>query len=472
MQWSRYNHLFRLQEAGGFLYNSLSNTLFELDDSHYALIEIWNENPGNLLMEDTDFTRLLKKKNVLVEPDEEKNLLLAYQYHRLATCFDSRTLSLTLCPTLKCNFRCPYCFEKTQESGASMDQKTIQLVLDFIRRFPDIRNLSVAWYGGEPLLEFDTIKTLTKEIKALGIPYHDASIVTNGFLLTREIAVQLNDLMITSIQITLDGPKEIHDSRRFLSSGTPTFERILENISTLFDSGYSGECNIRVNIDHNNQEDYIHLNTRLTEQFKGKKFKVYPGHILSNQTHPYNHTCTLNNRDWTEFIIDMYHKSGYTPVGDFHPGNNSNSVCTANVHNGYIIGPEGELYKCWEDVGMSSMVIGNIFLDEPITNPVLRAQYAVGTDPFSDQKCISCVVLPICGGGCPNKRLRSRQFGEKGLEYCSSLKFELKTHLALYIQNFQARELCAEIVGIAKPDFPGYRVISPQRRDLQGETGT
>ncbi len=39
MQWSRYNHLLRLQETGGFLYNSLSNTLFELDDTHYSLID-------------------------------------------------------------------------------------------------------------------------------------------------------------------------------------------------------------------------------------------------------------------------------------------------------------------------------------------------------------------------------------------------------------------------------------------------
>lgn len=79
MQWSRYNHLLRLQETGGFLYNSLSNTLFELDDSHYPLIKGWKKNPDNFHPEDTEFPRLLKKK-VLIESDEEKNLLLACRW--------------------------------------------------------------------------------------------------------------------------------------------------------------------------------------------------------------------------------------------------------------------------------------------------------------------------------------------------------------------------------------------------------
>lgn len=472
MQWSRYNHLFRLRGNGGFLYNTLSNTLIELDDCHYSLIRGLKKGHGNLDPEDTEFTRFLTRKKVLVEPDEEKNLLLAHQYQRLATRFDSMSLVLTICPTLSCNFRCPYCFEKIQGAGASMDQKIMAQVIQFIRKFPDIRRLSVAWYGGEPLLAFDTIRMLTREFKALGITYKDASIVTNGYLMTKSIAAQFNDLMIQSIQITIDGPKEIHDSRRFLASGAPTYDRILENISTLFDSGYSGECNIRVNIDQTNKEDYNRIFTGLTEQFRGEKLRVDPGHVTSSLAHSYNPACTLNMRDWTKFIIDMYHTSGYAPLGDFHPVTNLNSVCTAGLHNGYIIGPEGELYKCWEDVGMTSMVIGNIAKDEPVTNPVLRAQYSAGADPFSDSECLACVVLPLCGGGCPNKRLRTKQFGEKGLEYCSSYKEHLKTLLELYIRNFRSRELCAEIVGISSPVSPGYRVISPQRRESQEGAGT
>lgn len=38
MQWSRYNTLFR-SDLGRFCYSSLSNTLLELDEIHYALLE-------------------------------------------------------------------------------------------------------------------------------------------------------------------------------------------------------------------------------------------------------------------------------------------------------------------------------------------------------------------------------------------------------------------------------------------------
>lgn len=36
------------------------------------------------------------------------------------------------------------------------------------------------------------------------------------------------------------------------------------------------------------------------------------------------------------------------------------STCTATSLYGYVIGPKGEIYKCWEDVGIKEKEIGSV----------------------------------------------------------------------------------------------------------------
>lgn len=85
------------------------------------------------------------------------------------------------------------------------------------------------------------------------------------------------------------------------------------------------------------------------------------------------------------------------------------SGCTATFDNAYVIGVEGELYKCWVDVGKKERTVGNIFSKEQNTS--LLSEYMVGTDMFTDNKCLNCTFLPICNGGCGLRRLEYKQSG-------------------------------------------------------------
>lgn len=136
------------------------------------------------------------------------------------------------------------------------------------------------------------------------------------------------------------------------------------------------------------------------------------------------------------------------------------SICSANTRNSYVIGPQGELYKCWEDVGRQEMIIGSIHDDDPITNRELVALYSVGTDPYRDAECLECAVLPICGGGCANRRLRVKHFNEKGLEYCSLYKENLIAYLIEYYEAFLTTEICAQVLNKqTKLSEEGYKII-------------
>ncbi len=442
MEWSRYNRLFRSERFGPFLYNAMSNTLLELDEEHYRVLEeLRDRGNGSCAGADSSFVALLREHKALVEAGEEERLLLSRQYARNALCFDTALLGLTLCPTLQCNFRCPYCFEHSQQDGTVMSPETVARLLTFIQGYKDIRHLSIAWFGGEPLLAFNIIRDITEKVQALDLNFEGASLVTNGYLLDGDKIARLNSLKINSIQITLDGPQGVHDSRRVLAGGGPTFQRILGNVAALMDSPYEGSCAIRVNIDKHNLDRFLELRAALLERFTGKKLSVNAAHVDTSLGDAYDHDCSLTLREWADFTLALHRKGVLLPTGaSFYPAGNLDSVCVATMHHGFVIGPEGELYKCWSDVGKPAMIIGNIHAEEPVTNPALRAQYYTGIDAYSDPVCRACDALPICGGGCANRRLRAKKFGEAGLEYCSPYRDQLLPCLEAYYDTFRSKE--------------------------------
>ena len=306
---------------------------------------------------------------------------------------------------------------------------------------------------------------ITERLKSLNIDFEGASLVTNGYLLDKGKCDLLNELKIQGIQITLDGPEKLHDMRRFVAGGGPTFQRILANVDTLMNSSYEGICHIRVNLDKHNSEGFPELYALLVERFKGKKLSIYAAPVHASFRCSQHSSCSLDLQEWADLTFDTYRRSGFMPSGNFYPTGEIDSVCVGIAHNRFVIGPKGELYKCWEDVGKPAMVVGNIHEADPVTNPELRAQYSIGTDAYNDPECLACSVLPICGGGCANKRLRAKQFGEKGLEFCSPYRKSLIGYLEGYIDSFLTKEICTALLNPIpeRPDGNGYRVISPPR---------
>ena len=82
--------------------------------------------------------------------------------------------------------------------------------------------------------------------------------------------------------------------------------------------------------------------------------------------------------------------------------------CTASCTNTYVIGPLGEIYKCWVDVGKKDRVVSNVF-DGKLSN-YIYSSYTVGSDMFSDERCKKCIFMPLCDGGCIIRRYNHKHF--------------------------------------------------------------
>ena len=145
---------------------------------------------------------------------------------------------------------------------------------------------------------------------------------------------------------------------------------------------------------------------------------IYPGFIrIDDETHKKLGCESLLSKDISNLYFDLSDKQNINI--HFYP-KLIKKGCSANGINAYIIGPSGEIYKCWNDVSNPNKIVGYIN-QKKIININLLSKYIVGSSCFEDEKCKDCFFLPICSGGCAWYRMKN--FFEKG-EYnlCSLYK--------------------------------------------------
>ena len=55
--------------------------------------------------------------------------------------------------------------------------------------------------------------------------------------------------------------------------------------------------------------------------------------------------------------------------------------CGATILNYFVVGPEGELYKCWNDIGDKDSIVGNV-LDDIVGSARIHKQLVVDASVF------------------------------------------------------------------------------------------
>jgi uncharacterized protein len=341
----------------------------------------------------------LAVKRVIVGADHDERLELRRRFDQGR--WDSTTLGYTIVTSLGCNFDCPYCFEDKRPS--LLKPAVADAMVEILEQaLPTIDKLSVTWMGGEPLLGARQLLELSSRFIAVcdaaDVAYA-ATIVTNGWFLDGPTAAALAAARVRSAQVTIDGPPDVHDHVRPHASGAPTFERIVANV---MDAADHLEIHVRVNVDRHNAHRSGELLVMLAEAGLAGRVKVGLGRITdatSNAQAPvarYGSSC-LSGPDFGEFELvfnALAHELGFGPPSAPRP---VATPCTAVRAREVVVGSDGELWKCWDDIGDPAQVIGSVF-EHRVTNehldPWLRYH------PADDLDCSSCIAMPVCMGGC------------------------------------------------------------------------
>jgi uncharacterized protein len=422
MKQSRFNLLVEETDRHALVFNSISRGFVELEKEIYEKLKAGTFDP------DDRFARELKKGFFLLEDDvdemkilEARNRIERYKSYRLA---------LVVLPTLSCNFRCEYCFE--EQKPVFMSPETEEALVKFIEsRAREIRQLKISWFGGEPLLATKIIDRLSKKIIELceknGVRY-GADITTNGYLLNQKNIDWLKEIKVDRIQITLDGDREIHDQRRKLKDGRPTFDVILNNIKLA--AGHF-TLPIRLNIDKKNALVAKNLLPILTEHGLKDKLYVYYGIVVSltKACKDYESNC-LDPDELTRIMLLLQQdavesEQHFIPFP--YPLSNMGG-CGATRPSFFVIDPDGHLHKCLNSVGNPDEAAGH--LSRPIEfNPNLVTYLT--WDPMQDEACSRCDILPMCSGGCLWNKLHDKH-------YCGYFNGPgyIKEILKLYYKHF------------------------------------
>ena len=138
-----------------------------------------------------------------------------------------------------CNLRCKYCFASTGDFGTGrkiMDFDVAKKAIDFvIAKSGKRRNIEIDFFGGEPLMAFDTVKKTVAYARGLeeqtGKKFR-FTITTNGIALNDEIADYINSNM-DNVVLSLDGRKEINDDMRPTVNGKGSYDTILPKFQKL-----------------------------------------------------------------------------------------------------------------------------------------------------------------------------------------------------------------------------------------------
>lgn len=397
MYWSKYNILSKSEKYGFLLFNTMSLAFIRINEQDIDMWKKLRETPDSYTnFQNYDF---LIKARILVDNQEDD--LNVYLADVLKNRYNSSDMALTILPTRGCNFGCIYCYEQDRPN-VLMNEQTEKAIVKFVCSNSNLKRLSVVWYGGEPLLNFDSMVRLTKMFKQLNIEY-SAKIVSNGYLLTKEKADLMKDLAIRNIQITFDGSEEIHNQRRFLLGGQPTYRKIMDNLKYLLSINKEITIDIRTNIDRRNKDDYNKFYQDFKSEINDKRVTMYPGFVsdlLSSECVSPEFNISEGGYK-AQFILDIFDKYGIE-IKSFLPKYRRHS-CVASKYFAFVIGPEGELYKCWRMVGNQKEAIGNV--NDGSFDMVKFSKYLIGADYTLDSKCLQCEFITLCGGGCPLVRM-------------------------------------------------------------------
>ena len=355
-------------------------------------------------------------------------------HQSLSRLYNRKHLVLTIAPTQNCNFDCSYCFEKWRTPGRMSDEVELAILnyLKVQKESNGLETVSLTWYGGEPLLEKERILSLGKGIKALGFEMLENEIITNGYLLDEKSLSIFSEVGIESIQITIDGFEELHNSKRPLIGGKPTFKRIIKNIDDFSISSYSNVflVAIRINVDKSDVNQFLSIREWLKNRYPEDNVFVYPGWIHRDEGHPSRCNC-LSRNETTNVVLELFKKG--IEIEDMYPDDISFECLVRNPYS-IIVGSKGELYKCYEDIGDDKKVVGNISDENTWTNMDLIASYSVGNDHFQDPICRACSYLPICQGGCPKRRYENKYEG-KNYDCCTPFKDRLDDFIELKLKH-------------------------------------
>lgn len=448
-----------------YAYDVNLNQLIEIsEDLYFELKEIINNTYSTENI--SEELRELRENGYFNEPVVKgiKNELTDMNKLKLEKAIKTICLQITQ----NCNFRCDYCVysenvnkQQRSHSPKKMSFDTAKKSIDFLLNHTvGTENPNIAFYGGEPLLEFDLIKKIIhyaeNTFKGKKIKFN---ITTNGSLLTIDKAKYLYEHNVVTM-ISLDGPKNIHDKYRLLAEGNiGSFDIIRKNIEKIKEElpGFYKQLTIHSVINSECDLEEINL-IKKDKLFNEINFR----YSLVDFTFDSNKKKQINKKFVTDYEYSMFLSQLYNlgfvkknfrkNILDYPYEVLQNMIANLNEFPAQqlsefsfpggqclpgeaklFVDYKGTLYPCEKVCESEDMQIGNIYdgFNHKKIEKILKFC------ELTEEQCKNCFAFQLCSTciyKCTDNGILSK---EKRLNCCNESRKGVEQYLRLKIQNYE-----------------------------------
>jgi uncharacterized protein len=354
-----------------------------------------------------------------------------------------RSIYPLLAVTTACNIGCTYCYEEGVEAE-TMSSAVIAGCLGWMERRiieDGIEEIQAGLFGGEPLLYprllFEIMDGMADLRRRYGIDvgFYSSS---NGMLLTDELAAKLARKGLTQLQISLDGPPEIHDQRRLGKRGQPSFEASLRGLRIA--ARHIRGVTVKLNFDRHNRRFAGQVFDLLVDEGLADRVNVkletiayqMPGSTVGHDpAHVIPPDSTELADAYNQLVLECQARGIVVSRDTAHT-----TPCMFSSDHGVILGPDGAIYKCISLVGRKEFAVGTVFDGE-----YDRQEYDRQMNTFKRlDECFEeqCPYVPVCAGGCAYEAIT--RAGSYEQRHCTKEFLERYHYLTYLVQHRDALE--------------------------------
>jgi len=447
--------LYKVSNEAALAINTLTGAVDIVDQRVYrSLLE---SDPSRINQLDEVTLKRLAKRGYLVKSEDDEIAKLETLEHAYSKI--KKDMVFVICPTYSCNLRCTYCFEGElpQTEHSFMNEEDIGYIFEAIDKLSyeyKERKKSIELFGGEPLLPKtkDLVARVFKEARERSL---EVGIVTNGVHLPRfESLLRDHRDHIRSIQITLDGIREIHNKRRKTASNKGTFDEVTASINKLLEMRIRTVA--RVNIDRQNLDSIPKL-YRLILKNGWDKNPSFISNLSPVRDHAQKSTYEhlLPEDELVRLVFELFRQNAgienvfhlnmfrvlnhlRRTLNEGKPAPPRLYYCEANNLENIIFGPDGYIYACTECMGKEDLAIGKF-------RPALEMREEAvklwsNRNVLTLQKCRQCDIALLCGGGCAYSALAVN--GDINEPVCDRARETIFAFLD-YLRNELSQKACA-----------------------------
>ena len=412
----------RYQKKGlNFVLDVNSGAVHLLDDISYAVSGLLDENMGDTCPQSIvdalpDYTadEIHEAYDELYELKKAGQLFAQDDYIDVSRYIPVNAPVKALCLHVAhdCNLRCQYCFASTGDFGQGrkiMPPEIAKKAIDFVIARSGVRhNIEVDFFGGEPLMAWDTVTQTVDYARSLEEKYNKKfrfTITTNGLLLDEDKRKYINENMDNCV-LSLDGRREVNDEFRKTVAGTGSYDTIVPKFKALVDERdpnldyYARGTFTSHNLDF--AEDVLSIADAGFDRLSVEPVTADPGcgYDLTEDDLP---KIEAEYDRLTDIMLER--KKEGKPFTFFHfMVDLDQGPCVVKRLRGcgagyeYVaVTPDGDIYPCHQFVGKDEFKQGSV-LDQSFNMDI--AQKFAGMNIYSRPKCQKCWAKFYCSGGC------------------------------------------------------------------------